>query len=788
MEEEFAGSDPAEQAFLSLIRCYTADDTSAVLVLPGIDRALSLVKEMDSLNLEPRLRTYQPILEAVCRTGDLQRALSLLHEMVSERGIHPNTSQMAMLLAFISNRQIRVDVTNPSDRQNKDDDKDKDEQLLAQFFKIMHLVSQEMLGMEHVLLQKLMLAVQSKELKALSYNPPSYSASGGRETSSIFANAEELMRAQGVIVNSRKDIPGRMLIDRLDEKSATSTAGATTDALSVARSVPGNVNVDMNGAGVVEGREEHEGEGYVYVPDCGAGQAVVVSSFFDNPLACPQNGALSFVSSEADGSSSNSSSGGVVIDQWIDEKKGGTGVNGEGKGGANLDYDSNSAPPSFLTTQQRIRVLAQEAWRGIALDNSTEDTPSGSNSQVQMQADGTPPATIPLYLERFLLHEIPLKPYSERKSTALPAALVELSKESSHCPNCGEQVQKLRLTDSEAAAVRAGLEGVARANGETQMKAMSHFEGWLADKVKRDGKHPTYIVDGANVAYHRQNFENGKFSYRQIELVVDAILERVQQEKVLADQQELPFDEPTVLVLLPYPYAQKVVPNSSRHRRGRKIEYMTKEEQAVLTRFEKEDMLYVVPQGGNDDWYWMYATVNEGRPQSTPAYVLTNDLMRDHKGAFSSQSPLTFLRWRAGAVIHFDFSHAVERGVSLPSVSLVSPGSCSREIQVLRGGMGEKEGGSVESTEFPRLHIPGVDRSSWACLSLAPPSLSSSNSDSDAHLQTAVGRVELAALFRDAEKEKERERDSRSSNSVRKERNERREKNERKTQGQGRKR
>ena len=91
---------------------------------------------------------------------------------------------------------------------------------------------------------------------------------------------------------------------------------------------------------------------------------------------------------------------------------------------------------------------------------------------------------------------------------------------------------------------------------------------------QRDGQHPSYIVDGANVAYHRQNFENGKFSYRQIELVVDAILERVEREKALALQQGLYFEQPTVLVLLPYPYAQKVVPNSSRHRRGRKIEYV----------------------------------------------------------------------------------------------------------------------------------------------------------------------------------------------------------------------
>ena len=64
----------------------------------------------------------------------------------------------------------------------------------------------------------------------------------------------------------------------------------------------------------------------------------------------------------------------------------------------------------------------------------------------------------------------------------------------------------------------------------------------------KEQKEFKYIVDGANVAYHHQNFDGGKFSYRQIELIVDSILAR---------------DDGKVLVLLPSVYAKKNIPNSS---------------------------------------------------------------------------------------------------------------------------------------------------------------------------------------------------------------------------------
>ena len=42
--------------------------------------------------------------------------------------------------------------------------------------------------------------------------------------------------------------------------------------------------------------------------------------------------------------------------------------------------------------------------------------------------------------------------------------------------------------------------------------------------------------------------------------------------------------------------------------------------QKILQRFDEEGMLYLVPQGADDDWYWIYATVTEARENA--AYVV----------------------------------------------------------------------------------------------------------------------------------------------------------------------
>ena len=262
------------------------------------------------------------------------------------------------------------------------------------------------------------------------------------------------------------------------------------------------------------------------------------------------------------------------------------------------------------------------------------------------------------------------------------AEFVEISNESCRCPNCGEELKAMFLTEEERRRVRTALIKIASTNSINQSKNLQDFADWLANQEEF-----VYIVDGANVAYNRQDFDNGKFSYRQIELVVNML------------QKEHPGER--ILVVLPYPYAQKVVPNSVQHGNRRRLNYLTEEELSILDRLHQDNMIYITPQGSDDDWYWMFCTVNEGRKR--PSYVVTNDLMRDHKLAFLEPRP--FFRWRSNQVLHFEFSRGATDDAPNPETFLMKPEKFPREIQ---------------RTSNERWHIPCTDNRAWMCLSTEP--------------------------------------------------------------------
>ena len=87
------------------------------------------------------------------------------------------------------------------------------------------------------------------------------------------------------------------------------------------------------------------------------------------------------------------------------------------------------------------------------------------------------------------------------------------------------------------------------------------------------------------------------------------------------------------------------------------------------------DLVWACPEGSNDDWYWMYATVVGG----AEARVLTNDEMRDH--CFGMAAPRFFPRWKARHVVRFNFSHGEAAGRPMPTLALEQPPAYSREIQ-----------------------------------------------------------------------------------------------------------
>jgi len=188
----------------------------------------------------------------------------------------------------------------------------------------------------------------------------------------------------------------------------------------------------------------------------------------------------------------------------------------------------------------------------------------------------------------------PIAPHrSGLKYELKPAEIVDISAESCRCPNCGDYLKPMCLSEEEKHRVRIALMKIATTNSLNHCKNLLAYSEWLNSLEEFK-----FIVDGANVAYNRQNFNGGKFSYQQIELIVKKI------------QADYPGDR--ILVVLPYPYAQKIVPNSV-HSERRRLTYLTDADLAILDWLQKENMLFVTPQGSDDDWYWMYATVSEGR-------------------------------------------------------------------------------------------------------------------------------------------------------------------------------
>lgn len=124
----------------------------------------------------------------------------------------------------------------------------------------------------------------------------------------------------------------------------------------------------------------------------------------------------------------------------------------------------------------------------------------------------------------------------------------------------------------------------------------------------------------------------------------------------------------------------------------------------------------------------MYSTIIEGRSQLS--YVVTNDMMRDHKLAFMEPRP--FLRWQMTQVINFDLSKAIESHVHDVDVILNDPREFSQTMSIewlffVYIKIIYKRRSSVVTVPFSReiqetgsgrLHIPSLDDDTWLCLKL----------------------------------------------------------------------
>ena len=207
----------------------------------------------------------------------------------------------------------------------------------------------------------------------------------------------------------------------------------------------------------------------------------------------------------------------------------------------------------------------------------------------------------------------------------LQARHIEINNSTCLCPNCGDKIELLTLSEYEKEKVMLNLKSIVLDVSQVQYENFKEFESWLTQN-----KEYKYIVDAANCAYLRQNFEKGKFSYRQIELVVDKLKQR---------------NDGNILIILPLSYAkQDLVPNRTQNR-GKRFSQISITEKQIIDKLITEHMVYISPQNINDDWYFLFASVFQ---KNKEAYVVTNDMIRDHRLAFDSTR--TFYRWRSSQV------------------------------------------------------------------------------------------------------------------------------------------
>ena len=154
---------------------------------------------------------------------------------------------------------------------------------------------------------------------------------------------------------------------------------------------------------------------------------------------------------------------------------------------------------------------------------------------------------------------------TDSKSIFQQARMVDISARTCLCPNCREELRPLMITADEQVKMRNAIINVATTVSAAQGDNLADFDTWLSDRPEYD-----FIVDGANVAYFNQNFDCGKFTFRQIELVVDKLL--------------IKHPDKRVLVILPFCYSRKVIPNNVRKKKKKRNSVLSADDSRILAR------------------------------------------------------------------------------------------------------------------------------------------------------------------------------------------------------------
>lgn len=184
------------------------------------------------------------------------------------------------------------------------------------------------------------------------------------------------------------------------------------------------------------------------------------------------------------------------------------------------------------------------------------------------------------------------------------------------CMTAGENLEAIDLADQDWNEFLAVFEKLAISR-ESSSDHFHSFMSWLDQHGPFD-----IIVDGANVAFHKQNFEAGAFSFNQIGRMMQYLENTYPDRKALLILHTARTRNP----LAEKPAAM-----------------------ALMETLVSRSQLYATPVGSNDDWYWLYAALKARHN----GLLISNDECRDH--IFQLLAPKYFLKWKERHLVRFEF-------------------------------------------------------------------------------------------------------------------------------------
>jgi hypothetical protein len=245
------------------------------------------------------------------------------------------------------------------------------------------------------------------------------------------------------------------------------------------------------------------------------------------------------------------------------------------------------------------------------------------------------------------------------KDDDLIASRVRVDPDTGKCLHSNVHLRLIKLSDEDMEQFKQNLITVARQQNEEVATKFSdgrqrinkdpkeELSQFLKFLDERQGKPYTAFLDGANIGFNSQNFENGRFSFHQIQLVVDALEQRGE----------------TPLVICPTKYMH----NTIYRIHFDSVQKMTSEEINIRSELIRKRQMYVVPPGFSDDHFWMIASASkqivasagecfdvepndpDGRWPGKRPMIISNDRMRDHKLVL--MTPMLFRRWYSNSIV-----------------------------------------------------------------------------------------------------------------------------------------